>query len=574
MTTESRPDKWPLHILVVEDDMTSCMMMVYQLEQQFLKVTSACNGREGLALFLQSQPDIVLTDNVMPEMDGIDMISEIRQTNPAVPVILVTSSLDSDLLIKAINLNVTRFLPKPVSAAMLGKVIGSEVRQLQTRQIMQKRSEMEIELLKYRERYHSQQQDMAFSKQLNIIRNDHPCHPFACRRKRNRVENWLCESAFLPLDTLSGDSYSIRKLDDGSMFLFIVDAMGKGLSASITSVLSTSCLNDIVDRTRADAFSLRTCLDEYLPFIRKQLLEDEILSAVFIHISADEPYMEFASFSMPPVLLLDHAGKVRRLNSNNLPVSRYLEKYTVARHSLGSMRSLAVYSDGLNEAEMDNGGLYRQQIDLDFAASLGGRQFWRRFRSAVSRPEDDVTLIVVGSVEYSFSDEIRLVIPGRLSEVEQACSQLEGYLADSGPVSPLIVEESSIIIREILMNAYEHGSLGIGTDLKQKLLLEDTYFEYLAEREKDFDLDITVVLRFGADMGRKMFCLDVTDQGPGFNANGCVMPRPDTLHPNGRGLHIIATYADRLYFCSKGNHITIVKYIEEDAHGTCKEQLQ
>lgn len=569
-------DRWPLTALVVEDDLTTSMVLAYQLELYFSKVVTAANGEEGLSLFMQLQPDIVLTDNVMPVMNGIDMISEIRKLNPDVPVILITLSVDSDLLIKAINVNVTQFLPKPVDITLLRRIMDSEVKRLQSRQLNDTIREQELELLKYRERYHSQQQEIAFDKQLHIIRNDHPCHPFACHRRINTQEKWVCEATYLPLDILSGDSYSIRRASDGSLFLFIIDAMGKGVSASITSVLSTSYLNDILDRSLITReFNFRSCIDSYMRFIRNQLLDEEIVSVIFIHLSATETSLDVASFSMPPLLLLDNENRVCRINSNNPPISKHPHNYAISRHQLDHIRGILVYSDGLNEAITSDGGLYCEQLESDFATSFGSRQLWRRFRKATSLPDDDVTMIAISTFNYSFDSEIRLNIPSRISAIEQACGQLEKYLNDSGVASPVKLEESSVVIREILMNAYEHGSLGIGANLKNRLLQNDSYFEYILEKEKNINLHISVIFRLGRDMGKRLFYLDVKDRGRGFKAAECMAPRPDTLLPSGRGLHIIGMYTDRLYFCSKGKRITAVKFIEEENdNGTYQNQCE
>jgi Serine phosphatase RsbU, regulator of sigma subunit len=81
---------------------------------------------------------------------------------------------------------------------------------------------------------------------------------------------WHAEICYIPLDILSGDSYSIREVSDGKVMFFISDAMGKGLSASVTSILSTSFINHLIDEAIVSGgFDFKQFLVSYINFIKK-----------------------------------------------------------------------------------------------------------------------------------------------------------------------------------------------------------------------------------------------------------------------------------------------------------------
>ena len=80
-------------VLIIDDDAVFVQTMSDRLSADY-QVVSASNGKEGLVAFKKEQPDLVLLDILMPEMTGIDMLQQLRQTNPDVETpIIITSNL-------------------------------------------------------------------------------------------------------------------------------------------------------------------------------------------------------------------------------------------------------------------------------------------------------------------------------------------------------------------------------------------------------------------------------------------------------------------------------------------------
>ncbi len=79
-----------LRILVVDDEPMVREVIEVYLSEDNHKITTASNGREGLAAFKAAKFDIVMTDRAMPEMDGEQMATEIKKIDPRQPVILLT----------------------------------------------------------------------------------------------------------------------------------------------------------------------------------------------------------------------------------------------------------------------------------------------------------------------------------------------------------------------------------------------------------------------------------------------------------------------------------------------------
>ena len=104
-----------LTVLYAEDDPSIQTELSSIFEVYFKKVYIANDGLEGLNLFKEHDDiDLIISDIQMPNMDGLDMVSEIRKTDGDVPVIITTAFNDESYFIRSIDCKVTRYLLKPI----------------------------------------------------------------------------------------------------------------------------------------------------------------------------------------------------------------------------------------------------------------------------------------------------------------------------------------------------------------------------------------------------------------------------------------------------------------------------
>jgi CheY-like chemotaxis protein len=80
-----------LRILFVEDEPDVALVGATVLEEAGYHVTVASDGREGLDIALQEQPELVVSDFMMPCLNGLEMIEHLRQSGFAAPIILTTA---------------------------------------------------------------------------------------------------------------------------------------------------------------------------------------------------------------------------------------------------------------------------------------------------------------------------------------------------------------------------------------------------------------------------------------------------------------------------------------------------
>jgi DNA-binding response OmpR family regulator len=106
--------------LVVEDNKDLCNLLRLQLEDKY-KVYTAGNGVEGLKKINLYHPDIVVTDQMMPEMTGTEMLQQIRNDFQIshIPVIILTAKNDEEAKINAISMGANAYITKPFSKEYL-----------------------------------------------------------------------------------------------------------------------------------------------------------------------------------------------------------------------------------------------------------------------------------------------------------------------------------------------------------------------------------------------------------------------------------------------------------------------
>ncbi len=100
-------------ILVVDDEEAIREVITTLLETQGYRCTVVSNGRLALDEFNASPPDLVLSDIVMPQMDGMELLSHLRARDADVPVIMVTATHDLSIAIKAIRSGAYDYILKP-----------------------------------------------------------------------------------------------------------------------------------------------------------------------------------------------------------------------------------------------------------------------------------------------------------------------------------------------------------------------------------------------------------------------------------------------------------------------------
>ncbi len=101
-------------ILVIEDETSVRESLVDYLEDCNYKVLQAENGAVGLDIFRQQHPDVILTDLRMPELDGLSVLSQVRDQSPEIPLIVVSGTGDIGDSVEALRSGAWDYIIKPI----------------------------------------------------------------------------------------------------------------------------------------------------------------------------------------------------------------------------------------------------------------------------------------------------------------------------------------------------------------------------------------------------------------------------------------------------------------------------
>ena len=110
-------------ILFVEDEPEVRESLYALLKIWTPNVYTAADGEEGLTLYREMSPDIIITDIRMPVMDGLEMIDTIRKENSELPIIVTTAFDDKEYLLQSIKQQVNGYLLKPVEKKELKRLL-------------------------------------------------------------------------------------------------------------------------------------------------------------------------------------------------------------------------------------------------------------------------------------------------------------------------------------------------------------------------------------------------------------------------------------------------------------------
>ena len=113
----------PLTLLYVEDEPLIRQNALEYLRRYCNTVLEAQDGEEALQVYEAHHPDIIITDIKMPRLDGLAMATHIRQEDKKTPIIMTTAHTDTEYLLKAVELQLVKYIVKPLTADKLTEAL-------------------------------------------------------------------------------------------------------------------------------------------------------------------------------------------------------------------------------------------------------------------------------------------------------------------------------------------------------------------------------------------------------------------------------------------------------------------
>ncbi|MBF0296393.1 MAG: response regulator, partial [Magnetococcales bacterium] len=256
-------------ILIVDDDPLARMHLDRFLKREGHATLLASNGQQGIELWREFSPDLILMDVMMPVMNGYDATRGIRAkggSSGMPPVIFLTGVEDQELLAECLHCGGDDFISKPFNHVILRARLNAWLRRVEmAAKIAMDREAIEHVILKMR-------QDDRFAPQAMRI-------------------------LMTPVETTTGDLVLSTLDADGAQLVMLGDFTGHGLAAAVCGPLVSDIFYGMVQR----GFPPREILIAINEKIHDRLPVDMFLTACFLHLNRQAGQVTIYNAGMHPV---------------------------------------------------------------------------------------------------------------------------------------------------------------------------------------------------------------------------------------------------------------------------------
>ena len=326
-----------MRVLVVDDVRTNRLLINKYLERLGHEALNANDGREAVALVAREQPDLVLMDVMMPEMDGFEAAAEIRANlgdDNWIPIIFLSAMVGDEDIARGIDSGGDDYLLKPVSHTVLeSKLLAMERISAMRRKISD------------------------YAAKLNEVHKEQMLEIEAARTvfdKMTRVadipSDWLAV-ATRPSSRFSGDVVAAAVTRDGDLNLLFGDASGHGLAAGLTVLPATDLFYSLSKRGLP--------FEEMIVKLNKRMCDvlpvGHFVAAILVRVSRERRTAQIWNGGCLPVWALDETGElVWSAGSTGLPLGvaplETVESVAHFQFSPTASERLYLHSDGISDA--------------------------------------------------------------------------------------------------------------------------------------------------------------------------------------------------------------------------------
>ena len=564
-TASSNPQRHKA--LVVDDERTSLLILKALLEREGFSPVLANSGEMAIELFEQEKPDIIFVDVIMPGMNGLEVVRQIKKMSGQrfIPTLFLTSIHDENTLAACIEAGGDDFLTKPVSPVILrAKITAAERIALLYGTVQRQHHQLLFEQELARQVYAKTLKD-------NAIR---PGEIFTLQR---------------PASLFSGDLLLAEHSPSGALYVLLGDFTGHGLAAAIGALPAA----DVFRGMSGKGYSPPEILQEMHRKLKGLLPTGMFLAAVFVCLHQDGRTLSIINCGLPDVLVLD--GKTsqvkHRIPSSALPLGISVKDNPIKMSLLEVQESdqVIAMSDGFIEATDDQGTAFGDSrlISLLETGDSGG--LFERLVAGLdaftgnSDQDDDVTLAVIpcrkrenldlGKTGFSLNDDrpINRNDTGTTLDTAKADWQWETVLRSPVlqrmDIAPVLLEavtefiegqrhrhELFTVLSELLNNALDHGLLNLDSRIKDSPEGFVRYFQERSNRLAQLNegyIRINFYARTEASHG--WLLIRVEDSGSGFDYPHWVPPKDHENLYAMRGLCLVKGLCESLHFEGRGN---------------------
>ncbi len=335
-------------ILVVDDE-PGMLRAVERVLSQDHHVVGTRLSRDALSVASQFHPDLAIVDIRMPDLDGFELMAQLKARFPGLDVILMTGSVEDldDKLVRAIRSPAFYFIQKPFDREVLRTLVERcvELRwRREEHRLNLKRLETEIAEAR------AFQQSLLPEREATV----------------NRVA--IC-CRYTPCSSLGGDLYDYAAAPAGRTALLMADVSGHGVSAAMLTGIVKSAFH----ASHVDGFDPLAVVHRVSSGLAA-FSPDRFVTLIAALISPDEGQLQYVNAGHPPILLWGSGRDAMWLGSTGPLVSPVLTTSTWAAPvvPIGDGDHVLLYTDGIWELLADDDGRAEARFTSTLDRSSGG----------------------------------------------------------------------------------------------------------------------------------------------------------------------------------------------------------
>ncbi len=556
-----------LKVLIADDTDSDRLILETIVRKEGHQVVSAVDGLEAVAAFQRESPDLVLLDAMMPRLDGFGAARQIKAIagERLVPIIFLTSLIDTDSLVQCLDAGGDDFLSKPYNRVILQAKIKSfnRMREMHNMMITQ-RDQIAL---------HNEHlmQEQAVAKQVF----DNIAHT-GCLDAGN-VQYFLS-----PLAVFNGDIIFSAFRPSGNMLVILGDFTGHGLPAAIGAMPLASTFYGMAHK----GFSMLDILREINKKLKSILPIGVFCCATMVDINFRKRKIKVWNGGLPDCYILRaETGKMEPIRSRHLPLGVVGDKDfkdDCLHYELALNDRFYMWSDGILEARNDQGEMFGdERLNAIFESGNNENGLFNEILAGVQdfigdkERDDDLSLIEIKMVEAAMVEaKVRDINANHNSMLVGWSLELEVKASTFSNFDPLplllniLVEVPGLrrcsgslytILAELYSNALEHGILRLDSTWKKTALGFTRYYEERTNRLAALDDGcIRFCLSHETYEDGGILTIRVIDSGDGFSSASAIDDGHILDGYSGRGIPLIATICKSLRYLGSGNEVEAV----------------
>lgn len=490
-----------MKILIAEDDKTTRTKLQALLCTDGLELLVAEDGAAALELVKEHGEtiDLLLTDFLMPRMDGLELLQEVRKTHPILPVIILTAKNDKEIIRKALKLGADDFLDKPINRDELNKAIES---------VTEANIQQELK------------SSLATSK---AVRESHNMIMMSTGCEQCAPPDQL-SFHYMPLTDAGGDFLHAHTLQDGTIQVILVDVAGHDVSSSYVVAELKGFFSAVRSQISSEP-------EEFLQMLNNKLqdfgLSNTHVCALVVNWNRETGRVQVANAGIPYGYYQNAEGRMLPVEIDGMMLGVFNDAiFDCISFTLHPEERLLFFTDGIEEHHDPETikTTWLKLKEMPLKASL--ENFFATLDICRESVKDDVLTIALQQPPLQVSGEknitLELTINSNVCLTQRSAVKLENFLKNYTRADSAKQMEILYCLRELVNNAIIHGN--------------EANFPEL------------VVIKAVVNADKDLFTLEIHDQGTGFDMQEKLAEEAaaDILRNGGRGLIGINAFSETL----------------------------